>query len=742
MKLKTALMICTAIAFPTHAAAAPVLAFVGGLTGAGFAGVAGTLASSAWLAGSWLAGSGLFGIAANLLISAVLTPRQSRPDIEVARVTSRLSNGPRWQLAGRVAVGGYAGAFGEHDSDGNFWYIVAHGDAEITSTPTYMLDDIVVEVSPGVSGVYWPGEVITDDFCLDDDGKQYEGTGPRRPVFRLYTVSPTAALPYGVKPAEFTAAFPTLPADFLLAGVCYTIVRCRALEPDRYAAGYRWRGAFGLGEPSVSIVGNFNRMYDPRNGAHNVNVPSTWTATDGNPAIIAAWFKTAPFGNNEPMASVNWAKVVEAANHCDRIVLDRSGNPIPIYRCGVAFPDNKPRHECMNDILATFDAFAAFDGQGLWYPVAGVYAAPTLTFTAERDIISAQTQIIDDGEAALDGVIVEYISPDHNYTKQQSAPWINTEYYDGVSEPNFQTVPILGVQNHHQAVTLAKSIGLRIGAPRRAALQVGVKGILAANQRTIQLNYDASFTGVYEIVSPVQGDGMFSFAVVPIAADRWDLGIGEEGIPPQPPLALDIDTSLEVATGVSISIVSVSTSGGAAVRLDATFAAPSRPDRTFVFRYNKTGESLYEYFVTDMRISYAYSAIVQDGQSYDVAWQTVTAGGRATTWSTPLTFTTTADTVAPPALVAFSAADGVGQSVVSFTTANSSHQDRVLIYRGVTTVFGSSVQVGPPIVAGANISNSVTNTGLAAGTYYYWGVPQNGSGIWGPPSGPDAAVVT
>ncbi|MTV64407.1 hypothetical protein, partial [Streptococcus pneumoniae] len=62
-----------------------------------------------------------------------------------------------------------------------------------------------------------------------------------------------------------------------------------------------------------------------------------------------------------------------------------------------------------------------------------------------------------------------------------------------------------------------------------------MRGILAAGQRTIQLDYDANFNGVYEIVSPVEDDqsgAAFSFAVVPMQADRYDLAPGDEGEPP------------------------------------------------------------------------------------------------------------------------------------------------------------------------------------------------------------------
>ncbi|MBN8194671.1 hypothetical protein JI667_21475, partial [Bacillus sp. NTK074B] len=88
----------------------------------------------------------------------------------------------------------------------------------------------------------------------------YEGAGVRLPWFRLYPVTPTASQVYGDRPAEFAAAFPDLPADFLLAGVSYTIVRCKAIPVEHYGNAFRWRGLMGLGEPGVALVSNWNRM--------------------------------------------------------------------------------------------------------------------------------------------------------------------------------------------------------------------------------------------------------------------------------------------------------------------------------------------------------------------------------------------------------------------------------------------------------------------------------------------------
>jgi hypothetical protein len=513
---------------------------------------------------------------------------------------------------------------------------------------------------------------------------------------------------------------------------------------------YKWRGACGIGEPTVVLVGTWSRMYDPRDEDHDMDDDTTWTPGDGNPVILWAWWRTSPRGRGMSMADINWAKVAEQADLCDVTVLDRNGNSIPRYRAGVAFPDNKSRFECEADILMAMDAFVAYDDAGKAYPVVGRYVAPTLEFTGARDILTATTEIVDDGEAPIDGVVVEYISPDHGYTRQSSAPWVNSQWYDGASEPNYRTIQAFAVQNHNQAVRIGKAVGQRLAPAERAALGTTIKGILAKSERGIVLDYDAQFDGAFEIVTPVQenASGMACrFAVVPMASDRWTLGVGEEGAPPQPTPALNIDKTLEVAQSVTVASVEIMLSGGQAARLEATFDAPARVDRFFRFRFIPTAGGTYEYFTTDMEELYAYSPVVQDGVEYRVSWQTVTAGGRATLWSdervTPafVDVTATANETAPIALVAAGATGGAGQINYTFTTANDANQARVIPYRGATNVFGSATK-GTPRVALGNTTGGFSETGVAAGTWYVWLVPANGSGVEGPESGSFTVTVT
>jgi len=580
------------------------------------------------------------------------------------------------------------------------------------------------------------GDVLTDAFCLTPGYEQYEGTGPRLPVFRVYPVSPTASQVYGDRPSDFAAAFPNLPADFYLAGVSYTIVRCAAVPIEHYRKAYRWRGGLGLGEPSISVVSNFSRMYDPRDEDHDIDDPSTWTPGDGNPAILWAWWRTTRYGRNKPVASIAWDQVAIEADKCDATVLDRSGESIPRYRCGVAFPDNKPRHECEREILQTCDGFVVYDDQGKAWPRVGVCEAPTLIFSAARDIMTEQTEIVDDGEAQIDGVIVEYISPDHGWTKQPSAPWLNPTYYSALIQPNFRTIPILGCQNHNQAVRLAKAYGLLFGAERKAALGTTIKGILAKGERVIELDLDAEFQGPYQIASPVieaPSGTAASFAVVPMQTDRYDLGAGEEGAPPALAPVLEIDDTLEVAASLSVQAETIGSASGASVRLVATFDAPSRVDRFFRFRYRLAGSTdPREFFTTDMDELRARSPIVSTDVDYTVAWQTVTAGGRATVWSderdTPVSITVSAiadDTPGPLADVVATA--GNGAATFEGTGSDAGNFRGVRIYRGaVGAAFSTAtliqsltdVESGAAfdITVGTPATNLFTNPGFDADT--------------------------
>ena len=865
------LLTTSAIITPTLAAADPVSAFIAGFTGSGAAGVAAATASAiggltavGYALGAFLGQNILGTLLLNVGIAYLLRPDQPEPPrIEQAQVNTRIAQAERYQLGGRVKIGGAAGAFAEYDSGGNFWYIVIHGDAELVGEPQYYLDGIPVELqqydqrigdavnrvfttpvdlsglvasdelvdedrvlltaqtdarengtydaeasgtttggtplfslsrasdmasgdsvargllfetvsvgfgsdlSPGRweltddvvvgtddavfsftepwSDALRRGSVITDEFCWNDDAEIWDNNGEKRIAYDVYTVTPTADQPYGDLPARFTDAFPALPEDFFLAGVCYSIVRCASIRQPALSRMRRFRGPIGIGEPAVQLVANFSRVPDPRVEGVDVSDPATWLPGDGNPAILWAWWRLNRWGRAQDHTMINWDMVAAAADDCDDILTDRNGDPVSRYRAGVAIPDTQTRHEGEQEILKAMDAFVAYDDQGRAYPVPGKYREPTLSFTAARDIFTAATQGVDDGEQPMDGVVVNYLSPDHSYTKQPCAPWENPDFYDPAREPNFLIVDVLACQNHNQAVRLAKAIGGREQARFRAALGTTVKGILAKRERCIDLTYDAVFDGPHEIVGPVEegADGAAcTMAVVPLAPDRWTLNAGEEGAPPAPTPELEIDEGLPEATGVVLTSQAIQTDSGQAVRMRAVFDAPVRDDLFLRFRYAPTGTFTFEYMTVDMDELQAYSALVADGTTYDVQWKTVTSSGsKGTEWSTIETITVTANATPPAALVSASATGGTGEADLAWTAANDGNMRAVEIRRGLTTTYADATLVGT-VITPANANGTLTETGLAAGTVYYWLTPINGSGIPGTASGPITTTIS
>lgn len=859
--MRTVLLATTLIVSPTLAAAEPVSAFIAGFTGAataGFTGFAATAASIGAFFGTNVIGSLLL----NIGLAYLLRPEVEAPEIERAQVNTRMPDAPRYQIGGPVKVGGAGGTFAEYDEDGNFWYFVVHGDAEMLGIPQYYLEGIPVELAgfdqtltdpvqaratvnvdladapatigsftmedgdrvllteqadasengiyewnagspntltraadlaaattvnkgfavqvasfrlsghvalPNTIGQTWAvaadgvtvgtddmpwqqseatefstGDVLTDAFCFNQDKEIYSGSGEKRIATRLYTVTPSSSQAYGDLPAEFTAAFPNLPDNFLLAGVCYTIVRIRDVSTNAKPIVWRWRrGPIGIGEPEVSVYANFSRVPDTREPGVDETDPSTWVAGDGNPAVLWAWWRLNGFGRNRDASEINWSKVEEAADICDLTVTDRNGDSVPLYRCGVAIPDTMTRNKGEQEILKCMDAFVAYDDEGRAYPVPGYYQAPALEFTSERDIFTAATQLVDDGEQPMDGVVVNYMSPEHDYTKQPCAPWKNPDFYDAGREPNYLYVDILGCQNHNQAVRLAKAIGGREQATKKAALGTTIKGILAKRERSIQLSYDTVFDGVYEIATPVkqQGDGAAcAFAVVPLASDRWSLNEGEEGPPPAPTPTLDIDDSLTAPQNVALTSEPIMTDNGAGVRIAATFDEPARDGDEYRFRFAPEGTFAYEYFTVDMDRLYAYSPLVDDGATYDVSWKTVN-GDKGTTWSDITQITVTANDTAPGDIVSASATGGTGEADLSWTAASDSNQYAVEIRRGTTTTLASATLIST-VTTPSGATRSTTDTGLTAGTYYYWFTPINGSGVAGNDDGPYSATVT
>lgn len=591
---------------------------------------AGVTAFSAWSGLSpfliQMIGSLVLGIGVQLL-GSLFVQKPKAPTIEASKVNVRLTEPERWISAGRARNGG-AVLFAEFDTTGNFWYLVVHSDSILTNSYRRYFDDKEINLNAN-------GEVIDLDFCLDSGGNiptsATAGILTTIPQYRIWTTTYTETNPVPPGIQALKDAFPTLwTTDHKLVGTTYSVIRVKAQQQANRHKVMRWRGAIGVGEPSFSIVGDWSHCYDPRNPVCVLGDRTTYVFSR-NPAIIWAWFRTHKYGRGKSESDINWTRVAEQANICDEIVIDINGVSNPRYVCGIAIPDSKERHIAEQEILMSCDGQLVFDDDGKCWARVGYYYAPEVRLVRNRDIVAMESVEAQNGESITQGVIVRYIDPSARYSVQPCAPWLNPLHYVPGETPKFITVDALAVQDHNQAMRLAKSIGLRSQAAHKLLPTVGLRGLRARQERIVSLQYDNTFSGDYEIVTPVEVDaqGVFcGFGCVPINGNRFDFLPGEEKAKPDRRES-EQTTSLDLPTNVNFTF--------GAGRIEVSFNPAPREDVRYVFQYQQNNgvavdEALWSNFTTVMAQNFAYSGTVATSGEYYIRYKTVATSGRATVW--------------------------------------------------------------------------------------------------------------
>jgi hypothetical protein len=666
--------------------------------------------------------------AGTYLISAILLGAGRAPSMEAGKTNVKISEPPRWLNAGMARSGGGA-LFGEFDAQGRFWYIIVNSDEILHAPYTYFLDDEPVTVG---ADQY----VIQKEFRLRTnkakDPADVDGQG--RGYVRLWTTtySETNPVPPGI--AALTAALPQWTAtEHLLAGTTYTVICMDALEVEHRYKIYRWRGPFGLGEPAVSVLGEWANVYDPRDPSQVLGNRLTYKPTR-NASLIWAWFRTHPFGRGKPESSINWQRVGEQATLCDETVTGIEGDQ-PRYEAAVSIVDSKRRVDAEKEILLACDGQIVFDEDGKSWVRVGHWYTPTLSFSRNRDSMAMSSMEAQDGESETQGVIVKYTEPAANYTVQPSAAWINPLYYDPLTTPKFLTVEIQACQNHNQAMRLAKGIGMRSQPRHKIGPTVNLRGLQARHERIITINYDNTFAGDYEIATPVEldGAGIFTgFGAVPINPSRWTLLAGEEQ--PKPVVdGTDGTISYPAIVGENVYL------SDGAIRID--FPALARDDATYVAEYILTsaitGDDSDPWTSMSVNQTTATSAVLPQGEDYTARYRYVTTAGRGPAFEYAALSTVA---VLPPA-TNLTVTGGAGQATVTWKNPNDLRFFSSDVYRGSTTVFANATKIVDSFGGGVGQVQSITDT-VGSGLWRYWVVATDGAALDASPIGPVSGTVT
>lgn len=630
------------------------------------------------------------------LLQAVFTPSGQGAPMEAGKVTLRIGEAPRWINAGIARQGG-AVVFADFDSAGNFWCVVIHSDSIRTTAPQYHLDDIPVTLSAG-------GDVLNPEFRLaSTKGKEPVTTsGAGTAYINIQTTTYTETNPVPPAIAALATAFGAVwSADHKLVGTTYSVMRCAALPIEHRAKIYKWRGPCGVGEPALTLTAQWSNMYDPRDVTQTLGTRSTYKPSR-NPVLIWAWYRTHPFGRKKPESSINWTMVGAQATICDAAITGLNGTA-PRYECGIAIPDNKQRIIAEQEIMLSMDAQIVFDDDGKTWVRAGSWVAPTLALTRNRDIVAMESVEAQNGESETQGVIVRYVNPEANYAVTPAAAWINPLYYVVGETPTFLTIDILGCQNHNQAMRLAKAIGYRSQSSHKIVPSVSLRGLRARKERIINLTYDNTFAGDYEIVTPVEIDsaGVFcGFGAVPVDADRWTLLAGEEK--PKPVIT---DASGPGAPA-GLTTFTPDYTGGT---ISATFVKPAtRSDTGVQVQYATTADAAADYW-KDMDVNLesgvAESGVITSTDTYAVRHRTFSASGVPSAWTTVGDTATTAYseslilTIFQSWIVEVAAGTDVVSIASTGTLTISNHTRRYLDGHADVSVTGATINTG--LAAGA-----------------------------------------
>ncbi|WIA57638.1 hypothetical protein N6H05_07525 [Sphingobium sp. WTD-1] len=688
------------------------------------------------LVASGALGSGFLGVAigsaivaaGTYIIQTALMSSGRAPKMDAGKVNVRISDPPRWLHCGRARSGGGV-VFGEFDAEGRFWYVVIHSDEILHAPYSYFLDDEPVTLG---SDGYVQQAAFRLKTNKDRDPAEVDGEG--KGYVRIWTTTYSATDPVPPRIAALDAALGTLwTPDHKLVGTTFSVVCMDAIKIEHRHKIYRWRGPFGMGEPAVSIVGDWSSAYDPRDPTQTLGNRASYKPTR-NAALAWAWFRTHPFGRGKAEASINWERIAQQADICDQTVTGIEGTQ-KRYEAALAIVDSKRRADAEREILLSCDGQLVFDEDGRSWVRVGHWEAPALAFSRNRDIMAMSSVEPQDGESETQGVIVNYVEPDANYTTQPSAAWLNPLYYDPLSTPKFLTVDVLACTNHNQAMRLAKAIGMRSQPRHKITPVVNLRGLQARQQRIVTINYDNTFAGDYEIATNVELDAsgiMTGFGAVPVDPARWTLLPGEEA--PKP-----------VVDGTSGTVSYPPITGENVYYADSTlridFPVLARDDAAYVAEYIPTsaitGAETDPWTPMAINEVTAVSATVPAGDSYTVRYRYVVGSGAGSSWE----YSVISPETPMPAPEGLTATGGVGQAVISWQNPQDLRFKSSDTWRGSTADFGSATKIVANYPGGVGQVQSVTDT-VAPGVWYYWNVATDGATVESAPAGPVSATVT
>lgn len=529
-------------------------------------------------------------------LSALLVPKIPKPD--AALLTLKQSVPQRRRAFGVVRSGGPYILWKAKD---DFAYdVVAIHDGEINAYLGFYLNDDKVTIFPDISGD------LTLTGGIIQGGADGRYTPPQVKIqYRTGLASETAY-------ADLVAALPGVWTNAHRGdGVATVFLSCQN------GKAVHFNHDFPNGKPAISAVYESQKVFDPRNPAHDEADPSTWDFDGGQNVFLqlltylmrergyaydwssaeVATFNQAKwdrrFGNRLAM----WAA---AADVCDEAVPLAAGGTEPRYRAGFQYLLDQPESAVVNVLLNAADGWLGLDGEGGFVPYAGKFTPPTVTLTdADVKAYSCERGVAIENQ--VNQINCTITDPAKGYNSAEVDPWIDAVAVARAGTPLVEQLDLPQVQSHTQARRLMKRRAERHQALARGQMTVELstdeaKSVLG--QRFLQVNLTLGSVIMADAVIEVTDTPTidlsnwtvsFPWIYVDVAArDGWTPET-DEGAPPPTGDPVGSDP----LTPPTIDAISASYAGDAVPRLVLNVTGPDRADLSWKVQWRRAGTTLW-----------------------------------------------------------------------------------------------------------------------------------------------------
>ena len=681
------------------------------------------------IAGAIIAAVGASGIAASLIsigvslgFNALLKSvfGGNRPKPSDGQITVRGSIESRTRNYGIVHTGGLE-SFKE-SSEGTLGIVVTLGTGEETEILEHRINDKAVTVDG--SGT------VTD--------ASYHG------AVHIYT-RPGSDTQTAI--SQVTSVFPQWTSNHRQRGCAIAALICDPVKQELFSEVYGGR------EPVYSQIRKAVKVYDPRkdstfpggSGSQRLNNRSTWAWSD-NAELVIADYLAHEDGYGLGYSAINWTTVAAQATIADQTVSTASGATIARWRLWASIKlAGDERRQVLTDMLKACDGFV---WQGPDYKInilIGAYEAPTVTLT-DSHIIAMKARRGPTAEERTSALKMVYTEVSIGYREQESA-LVSVPGIDQDPNTDPQPVQLYYAPHHNQATRIGKLLAARRGNRWHLDMVTNLYGLNLLGERFVRVtSAEAAIDAVFAIESGVKiarGKDRLNISVglIEVKPEDWSFNAAtEEGTPPTGTSSAGTIT-LAAPTGLTLSAAQIGGAAGTSVAIKATWDAGGRSGLRYEVRYRPTAGGDWLLMNVEPEDRTGWSGPVSSGVQYDVQVRALTIGRFASAWSSVVQITPVASlTLSAPS--ALTATGGARSVAASFRMPSEPSLAFARLYRTATSSFTSPTQVGSDIVGGLGQVMSATDTGLAAGTYFYWVRAFNGSGGQSALTGPISATVT